>query len=101
MTKSYKNDEDVFYINYGLEDLLSRLSTGMTLHGRIVEVLGNNRYILRIWGYNLLTESPKSFRKNDVVEFDVRQLQPRLVLDFSQTRNYNGIHTRQHTDFFV
>ncbi|MCD6204668.1 MAG: hypothetical protein J7L22_03290 [Candidatus Marinimicrobia bacterium] len=101
MAKSINKDEQVFYINYGLEDFLSRLTRGMTLTGRVVEVLGNNRYILRIWGYNLLTESTKKFKRSDEVQFDVRQLKPRLVLDFSRTRNHTGRHYPGNMDFFI
>ncbi|MEA3286019.1 MAG: hypothetical protein U9Q77_01400 [Candidatus Marinimicrobia bacterium] len=60
---------------------MDRLQPGMELDGRIVEVLGNHIYILRIWGNNILTESNHTFNKLDEVVLSVRAVKPKLVFN--------------------
>lgn len=63
---------------------MRRLHPGMEVQGRIVEVIGGDRYLLRIWGYNILTESHKQFSKFEEVDLTVLQVNPHLVLDIKK-----------------
>ena len=42
-----------------LQDLLKRLNPGSTVKGRILDRIDKGKYILRIYGYNIITESKK------------------------------------------
>ena len=75
-----------FKLNPNLDDLLKRLKKGAMLKGRIVESFGNGKYLLRIWGYNIVTESEYSFSPFDEVQLKVLQVEPYLVLDLQRTR---------------
>lgn len=70
-----------FNVKYGLDSLLKRLKPGTEVTGRIVDVISENRYLLRIWGYNILTDSQRSFNKFEEVDLKVLQVEPHLVLD--------------------
>ena len=43
-----------------LQDLLKRLNPGSTVKGRILDRIDKGKYILRIYGYNIITESKKN-----------------------------------------
>jgi hypothetical protein len=79
-SKSHKESE--YFIQGGLENLIKRLKKGMQLKGRIIECKSDNQYLLRIWGYNILTESKKTFKKFDEVKLIVKAVSPHLILDF-------------------
>lgn len=53
----------------------------MKLNGRIVDCLGKNRYLLRIWGYNIITESEHIFKQCDEIQLVVKKVDPHLTLD--------------------
>lgn len=82
-------DEWIFDKNYGvknnLKDLKKRLHRGMKLKGRILDCPKENRYILRVWGYNIYTESRKSFNKNDEIDLTVKEIEPSLVFDLNKS----------------
>ena len=84
---NYKNfGEKEYLLEPNLNDLLRRLEKGMKLQGRIVECYGRNMYLLRIWGYNILTESEYFFNKFEEVNLVVRGIEPHLILDISKER---------------
>jgi len=89
---NYKESlESHFIVKEGLNDLLKRLKKGMQVKGRIIDCLGKNKYLLRIWGYNILTESKQSFQKFDEIQLSVIELKPHLILDFTRDKQeYNG-----------
>ena len=70
-----------YLIKGGLDNLIRRLEKGMRLRARIVDCAGENKYLLRIWGYNILTESRRVFQQFDEVQLIVREVTPHLVLD--------------------
>ncbi|MFH1851021.1 MAG: hypothetical protein ABIA75_01610 [Candidatus Neomarinimicrobiota bacterium] len=73
-------DEKLISVDGDLNDLLKRLEPGMVLNGRIVDCLGDDKYILRIWGYNVLTQSHYSFQRFDEIELVVKKVQPEFEL---------------------
>jgi len=101
----YENSPDSSFITRGdLDNLLRRLRKGMKLSGRIIECLENNRYLLRIQGYNILTCSEQLFQKFDEIQLTVIEIEPHLVLDFMKenclsTKIANQENTE--TDIFV
>ena len=40
-----------------LKDLLKRLNPGSTVKGKVLDRIDKEKYILRIYGYNIITES--------------------------------------------
>lgn len=84
-------DEFVFCKNFGVKDnlgeLKKRLTKGMKLKGRIIDCPKENRYILRIWGYNIYTESKKHFSKYDNIDLRVKEIEPELVFDLKRSRH--------------
>jgi len=74
--------QDYNFITKGsLENLLRCLKKGMRLQGRIIDCLEDNRYLLRIRGYNILTYSEQIFEKFDDIGLVVIEVKPHLVLD--------------------
>ena len=71
----------------GLERFVDRLSPGMELNGRIVDILDDNILILRVWGNNILTESKYKFNKFDEVILQVQAVRPKLVFRIQPTRH--------------
>ncbi len=63
----------------GLEKFVDRLKPGMELEGRIVHVLTNDVFILRVLGNNILAESNYPFKKFDEAILHVRAVSPKLV----------------------
>ena len=71
-----------FFVENGLERLSNRLRKGMILKSRIVYCLGGNRYLLRIFGYNMVMESRVPFNRFDEIYIKVIRVHPRLELRF-------------------
>ena len=76
-----------YVIQDSLDQLLRRLHPGKVVDGRIVDVLDQNRYLLRIWGYNILTESEQKFERREEVKLTVKQVHPHLVLDIQHNNS--------------
>ena len=55
-----------------LQDLLKRLNSGSTVKGRILDRIDNEKYILRIYGYNIITESKKILKIGDELNFEIK-----------------------------
>ena len=55
-----------------LQDLLKRLNLGSTVKGRILGRINNEKYILRIYGYNIITESKKILKIGDELNFEIK-----------------------------
>lgn len=69
-----------FIEDTGVTRLLRRLRKGMRIKSRIVLVLDNKRYLLRIQGRNLLMESNLSFERKEELWIEVLAVRPRLKL---------------------
>ena len=63
-----------------LQDLLKRLNPGSTVKGRILEKIDDTKYILRIYGYNIVTESKKNLSKGDELEFEIKNNNNHLTI---------------------
>ena len=71
----------------GLENLFCRLKIGQILKGRIIDCIEPNGYLLRIRGFNILTQSNGSFKKFDEISLKVKEVDSHLVLDFVPRKN--------------
>ena len=82
----------------GLENLFCRLKIGQILKGRIIDCIEPNGYLLRIRGFNILTQSNGSFKKFDEISLKVKEVDSHLVLDFiprkNRFRKSNGLNSK-------
>ena len=80
-----------FTVNYqtelGLGNLFRRLKKGQILKGRIIDCIPPNGYLLRIRGFNILTQSKGSFEKFEEISLKVKEVDSHLVLDFIPRKN--------------
>ena len=90
-----------FTVNYqtesGLENLFRRLKKGQILKGRIIDCIEPNGYLLRIRGFNILTQSKGSFKIFEEISLKVKEVDSHLVLDFvsrkNKIRKSNGLNS--------
>lgn len=78
-----------------LQDLLKRMSPGETVKGRILDKIDDTKYILRIYGYNIVTESKKNLKKGDELEFEIQNNNNHLtikLLNKKQNTTLRGIN---------
>ena len=73
-----------------LDQLIKRLEPGRIVRARIVLCLGNNRYLLRIFGYNMISRSEHEFNRFDEVNVEVIATEPRLKLRIAKMRAANS-----------
>tara|TARA_B100001029_G_C15062715_1_gene460038 strand:- start:2112 stop:2387 length:276 start_codon:yes stop_codon:yes gene_type:complete len=64
-----------------LQDLLKRLNPGSIVKGRILDIIDNSKYILRIYGYNIVTESKKPLKKGDELKFEIKNNNNHLTIE--------------------
>ena len=80
-----------FLVNYqtedGLGNLFRRLKKDQILKGRIIDCIEPNGYLLRIRGFNILTQSKGSFEKFEEISLKVKEVDSHLVLDFIPKKN--------------
>ena len=80
-----------FSVNYqtegGLGNLFRRLKKGQILKGRVIDCIEPNGYLLRIRGFNILTQSKGSFEKFEDILLKVKEVDSHLVLDFVSRKN--------------
>ena len=78
-----------------LQDLLKRLNPGSTVKGRILDKIDDTKYILRIYGYNIVTESKKNLSKGDELEFEIKNNNNHLTIQLLNKKpqtTKNGIN---------
>jgi hypothetical protein len=78
-----------------LQDLLKRMSPGEIVKGRILDKIDDTKYILRIYGYNIVTESKKNLKKGDELEFEIQNNNNHLtikLLNKKQNATLRGIN---------
>jgi len=83
--------------------MLRKLRKGMHLTSRIILVLGHNRYLLRIYGYNLIMESTLKFNRFDEIHIEVLHVRPKLKLRFihKNTFPYRPHSSHKKTDIRI
>ena len=63
-----------------LQDLLKRLNPGSIVKGRILDKIDDSKYILRIYGYNIVTESKKKLKIGDDLDFEIKNNNNHLTI---------------------
>ena len=63
-----------------LQDLLKRLNPGSTVKGRILDRIDKEKYILRIYGYNIITESKIILKIGDELNFEIKENNNHLTI---------------------
>lgn len=76
-----------YRVKDNLDMFINRIKKGMVLRGRIIDRLGEDRYLLRVWGYNILTESQSAFAPFDEIKLVVKETNPVIVFDLCSERS--------------
>ncbi len=71
---------NVLIVEGDLTPLLKRLKKGSIVKGRIVQVLAENYYLLRIFGHNLVMKSSLKFNRLQEVSFKVQEAKNKIKL---------------------
>ena len=85
----HQNEQFVYLIDGDLSYLKRKLKKGSKVLARIVLRLENNKYILRIFGYNLIMQSKLAFNRFDEVELIVKQVSPNFVMSIAAEYQIN------------
>jgi hypothetical protein len=78
-----------------IQDLIKRLTPGKTVKGRILDKLEEDNYILRIYGYNIITKSKKQLIIGDELDFEIKENNNHLTIKLIEKRSTiksNGIN---------
>jgi len=73
-------DQFVYIVDSDLSNLKRKLVKGAKFSSRIVLKIIENKYVLRIFGYNLVMQSKINFERFDEAELMVEQTSPKLKL---------------------
>jgi len=73
------NAQSYYYDKHDLNKLAHQLTAGMEVPGRIVQCVGDNIYLLRVRGFNIITESFYPFLRFDEVRLIVKSVDPQFV----------------------
>ena len=91
-----------FNIDYktetGLENLFRRLKPGQILKGKIIDYVEPNGYLLRIRGYNILTQSKGRFQKFEDIFVKVKEVDSHLVLDLIPEKSHKRVTNSSISD---
>ncbi len=72
-------------------DFTRHISIGTPLQGRVVDELGDEKYVVAFRGFNFFAQSEEKLRKGQRIEGSVAQVSPRVVV---QLRREDGIEGR-------
>ncbi len=102
----YQQEPLVYIIDGDLSGLRRKLKKGNMILSRVVLKLSDTKYILRIFGYNLVMESKKNFDRFDEVNLKVKQVSPKLIMSIVNKKivNKQGKTSgfgRKNTDLLV
>ncbi|MCF7886283.1 MAG: hypothetical protein K9M80_07300 [Candidatus Marinimicrobia bacterium] len=103
MHKSYlAGNEKKYTVRRDLQNLIDRLEKGMVVNGRVIEHVQDNKYLVRIWGYNIYTKSEKKLKLQDEIKFEIMQLAPNLTLNpIHSSPQIEDHSTENRTDIIV
>lgn len=97
MTTTNKKYNYVGFVeDYDVENLFHRLENGKIIRTRIVYCLGENKYLLRIYGYNLVMKSNVKFNRFDEVDVQIKQVSPKLIVQVVDKSRYTKL-SNQHS----
>jgi hypothetical protein len=70
----------MYTVDADISPVLSRLQKGMIIDARIILCLDDDRYLIRISGYNTVMRSKFKYNKRDEIKLKVKATSPRLIL---------------------
>lgn len=76
-------DRFVYVVESDLSGLKRKLKKGERIPARIVLKLNEKKYVLRIFGHNLVMQSEIKFERFDEVELLVEQTSPKLKMSIT------------------
>ena len=100
MLKSNKDYNEKYLSIKRLQALINNLEIGMLVDGRVIEHIKRDRYIVRIRGYNIYTQSENDLNVGDELKFKILKLEPHLILN-PQKPKIEDHSTGSHTDIIV
>ena len=62
-----------------LDELRKRLKIGMLVRCRIIEKVGDKKFVLRLKGHNILIEANQNFNVGDELVLKLKEKFPRMV----------------------
>ncbi len=77
-------DANVYYVETDPGPLKKRLNKGDRIKSRIVLILDDERYLLRLFGYNFVMQSQLKFERGEEVMLCVDETDPRLKLQLQR-----------------
>lgn len=78
-----------------LNDLFKRLKTGDIVKGRVLDKLCEGKYIIRIFGYNIITGSSSKLQEGKEVDLKVKKTDDHLLVELINDLNQKGSDTKQ------
>ena len=73
-------DQFIYVVESDLAGLIRKLKKGTKVPSRIILKLNKNKYVLRIYGHNLIMQSKIKFERFDEAELLVEQTSPKLKM---------------------
>jgi len=72
-----------------LNDLFKRLKIGDVVKGRVLDKLEDYKYVVRIFGYNIITGSTSKLKLGAEVDLKVRKSEGHLIVELIKDSNPN------------
>ncbi|MFQ6604271.1 MAG: hypothetical protein ACE5D8_01840 [Fidelibacterota bacterium] len=76
-----------YMIQPTLDRLKKRLKRGTVLRGRVVDIFSSNRILLRVHGYNILTEARGTFMRCEELDLVITRVIPRIEFQVLSKRD--------------
>ena len=95
-------DQFIYIVESDLSGLKRKLKKGTKIQSRIVIKLNKNKYVLRIFGHNLVMESKIKFERFDEAELLVEQTSPKLKMSIvGNINNPKQLKNNSQTDLII
>lgn len=100
MLKTYYDHKTKYYAKENLQALINNLEEDSLVKGRVIEHIKKDKYIIRIRGYNIYTQSDTELKKGEELKFQIIQLTPHLILNPRKPK-IEDFSSDSHTDIIV
>ena len=96
------DNQFVYIVENNLSGLRRKLKKGARVSSRIVLKLDEYRYVLRIYGINLVMQSKVKFNRFDEVELLVEKTKPKLKMSIvGKINNPKAVNKITQTDLTI
>ncbi len=98
----FTQDQFIYVVESDLSGLKRKLKKGAIIPSRIVLKLNENKYVLRIFGHNLVMQSKIKFERFDEVELLVEKTSPKLKMSIiGKINNPKTLNKNSHKDLTI